>query len=52
MSPDVRFGHRSAFGVASMAFRSRGENLRFAIRAALGFLRRLHDTGHPELEAE
>ena len=26
MSPDVRFGHRSAFGSASMASRSLGEN--------------------------
>jgi hypothetical protein len=28
---------------------SLGENLRFAIRATLGFLRPLHDTGDPEL---
>jgi hypothetical protein len=37
---------RGTLAVAIVATAALGENLRFAIRAALGFLRPLHDTGH------
>jgi hypothetical protein len=39
---------RGTLAVAIVATAALGENLRFAIRAALGFLRPLHDTGPPE----
>ncbi len=41
MSPDACGGHRGHRGAR--------RNLRFALQASLSFLRRLHDTGNPEL---
>jgi hypothetical protein len=41
--------HRRTLAVAIGATAALGETLRFAIRATLGFLRRLHDTGGPKL---